>query len=60
MRLTNHIIEPFKKICILKIPKIIDFIINFNMSKTTPCIFQKGSFVQNFKSSIQRILQILK
>jgi hypothetical protein len=52
----NHFIENY----ILKIPKIIDFIINFNMSKSTPWIFQKGSFVQNFKSPIQRILQILK
>jgi hypothetical protein len=40
--LNIHLIEN----CILKSPKIIDFIINFNMSKTTPCIFQRGSFVQ--------------
>jgi hypothetical protein len=33
---------------IFKIPNIIDFIINFNMSKSTPWIFQRSSFVQNF------------
>jgi hypothetical protein len=61
--LTSHMIE-FSKIIsekkIVNIPKIIDFIINFNMSKTTPCIFQRGSFVQNRKSSIQRISEIEK
>jgi hypothetical protein len=29
-------------------------------SPNTPCIFQRGSFTLNFKSSIQRVLQILK
>jgi hypothetical protein len=47
--LNMHFIEN----CLLRSPNILNFLINFNMSKTTSYIFERGSFAQNFKSSIQ-------
>jgi hypothetical protein len=52
------LIMHFKDNCILRSPNILDFLINFNNPKL-PHVFQRSSFVQNFKTSFQLILQIL-
>jgi hypothetical protein len=46
--------KSFHSNCSFTFKDVIDLIINFNMSKTTPRILQRGNFVQIFKSYIIR------